>query len=233
MPTDPEPAQLTFALPVREALGRGDFLVSEANAAAVAAISDHAARPGGKLALIGPEASGKTHLVHVWAAETGAAVIAAADLGAADIAGLARSGAVAVEDADRIGGDPGAEAALFHLHNLLQAEGGRLLVTGRSAPARWPIALPDLKSRLDSAATATLGAPDDALLGSVIVKHFADRQVAVSPALVGYLVARIERSFAAAHAIVRRLDAAALAEGRPVTRALAQRVLDTPPDDPA
>ena len=43
--------------------------------------------------------------------------------------------------------------------------------------------------RVFDAATATLGAPDDALLGSVIVKHFADRQVDVSPALVAYLEA--------------------------------------------
>lgn len=233
MPTDPQPEQLAFALPVREALGREDFLVSEANAAAVAALSDPDAWPLGKMALVGPKASGKTHLVHVWAAETGATIVAARALSGTDVARLAKSGAIAVEDADRLGGDGEAEAALFHLHNIVQAAGGRLLLTGRAAPARWPIALPDLKSRLDSIATAVLGPPDDALLGSVIVKHFADRQIDIPPNVVNYLVRRIDRSFAGARDIVRRLDRAALSEGRPITRTLAARLLDTPPEENA
>jgi chromosomal replication initiation ATPase DnaA len=135
---------------------------------------------------------------------------------------------VGVEDMDRAAADAATEEALFHLHNLLLAGDGRLLLTGRTPPAHWPIALPDLKSRLAATATAALDAPDDALLAAVLVKLFADRQIAVAPPLVAYLVPRIDRSFAAAHAIVDRLDRAALSEGRSVTRALAQRLLDNP-----
>jgi chromosomal replication initiation ATPase DnaA len=218
--------QLTFRLPARPALGRGDFFVSPANAAAVGVVSDDATWPLGKLTLIGPEGSGKTHLAHVWAAESGARIVAAAELRAADLPALAAAGRVAVEDMDRSAGEAGAEQALFHLHNLLQSDGGRLLLTARLPPAHWRIALPDLKSRTAAAATAALEPPDDALLSAVLVKLFADRQVAVAPALVAYLVPRIDRSFAAAHAIVDRLDRAALSEGRPVTRSLAARLLD-------
>lgn len=220
--------QLTFRLPGRPALGRGDFFVSPANAAAVDLVSRDAAWPMGKLALAGPEGSGKTHLAQVWATETGATIVAAADLALADLPAIAAATRVAVEDMDRATGDPATEEALFHLHNLLLAGDGRLLLTGRTHPAHWPIALPDLKSRLDATATAALDAPDDALLAAVLVKLFADRQIAVAPPLVAYLVPRIDRSFAAAHAIVDRLDRAALSEGRSVTRALAQRLLDNP-----
>lgn len=218
--------QLTFRLPARPALGRGDFFVSPANAAAVDLVSRDDAWPMGKLALAGPAGAGKTHLVHVWATETGATVISAADLPGVDIPALAAAARVAVEDMDRAG-SAAAEEALFHLHNLL-ARDGRLLVTGRTPPAHWPIALPDLRSRLAATATAELAPPDDALLAAVLVKLFADRQIAVAPPVVAYLVPRIDRSFAAAHAIVDRLDQAALSEGRPVTRALAQRLLDNP-----
>jgi chromosomal replication initiation ATPase DnaA len=190
-------------------------------------VSRDADWPMGKLALTGPEGAGKTHLAQVWATETGATVIAATDLPTADLPALAATARVAVEDADRAGVQA-TEEALFHLHNLLLAGDGRLLLTGRTPPAHWPIALPDLKSRLAATATAALDAPDDALLAAVLVKLFADRQIAVAPPLVAYLVPRIDRSFAAAHTIVDRLDAAALAEGRPVTRALAQRLLDNP-----
>lgn len=220
--------QLAFDLPVRPALGRGDFLVAAPNALALAAIEADGEWPQGKLVLVGPAGAGKTHLAHVWAAAAGARVITGAELAEADIPALALAGRVAVEDADRIAGDREAEAALFHLHNLLLAEGGRLLLTARTAPRRWGLSLPDLASRVEAASVAAIEAPDDALLAAVLVKLFGDRQLAVAPALIPYLVARMERSFDAANRLVAALDAAALAAGRPVTRALAAAVLDSP-----
>jgi chromosomal replication initiation ATPase DnaA len=55
----------------------------------------------------------------------------------------------------------------------------------------------------------------------VIVKLFADRQIAADESVVNYLVTRIERSFAAARAAVVTLDREALRLQRPITRALA------------
>jgi len=189
-------------------------------------VEDWQAWPAAKLALIGPAGAGKTHLAHVWAAHAAAAIVAAEDLAGADIADLAARGRVVVEDADRVAGDARLETMLFHLHNLTLQGGGRLLLTSRMAPNRWPLALPDLASRMQATPIATLGEPDDPLLSAVLVKLFADRQIAVPPALINYLVRRMERSLAAASALVDRLDAHALAEGRAVTRALAAELLD-------
>lgn len=221
--------QLTFDLPVRPALGRGDFFVSPANALALAALEAPGDWPAGKLMLIGPEGAGKSHLARVWANAEAAEVVAAADL--ATRPAPPQSRAVVVEDADRIAGMRTAETALFHLHNLVLAEGGQLLLTARTAPGRWPMVLPDLASRLQATATARLGPPDDALLAAVLAKLFADRQIRVPPALIPWLVARMDRSFAAADALVASLDAAALAAGRPISLALARSVLDRPGGD--
>ncbi len=220
--------QLPLDLPVRPALGRDDFFVSEANRAALARI-EAGGWPGGRLALTGPEGAGKTHLVMVWAAQTGAIAIAARDLPGSDIAALAGR-AVAVEDVDRLAEAPeddrrAAEAALFHLHNLLEGEGGRLMVTGRAAPARWEILTPDLRSRLAAIEVASVAPPDDALFLALIVKLFADRQVVVQPNLAAYLSLRLERSFRAAEAAVEQIDRRALAEKRRITRDLAARAL--------
>jgi len=221
------PRQLSFDLPVREALGRGDFFVSPANAAAVAMIEGWQGWPGRKLVLAGPKGAGKTHLAHVWAAQSGAAIVPARDLARADIPALATA-PVAVEDCDAIAGDTGCETALFHLHNLCLAEGRALLFTAQAPPNRWPLALPDLASRMQGTPLARIAPPDDGLLAAVLTKLFADRQLAPTPPTVPYLVRRIDRSFAAAREIVERLDTAALDRGRPITPALAREVLDKP-----
>lgn len=199
--------QLILDLPIRTALGRDDFFVSSANAVAVAGIDGWQDWPHGKMVLAGPEASGKTHLAHVWAAMTGAEVIEGAS-----VAGLtpeAPGPMLVVEDADRLEGEA-AETALFHLHNAVVGQGGRLLLTARLAPARWPVTLPDLKSRIQQAGVLQLDAPDDALLAAVMVKLAADRQLVLGPDLMSYALLRMERSFAAARRLIEAIDARAL-----------------------
>lgn len=204
-------------------LTRADFLASPALDAGLRAIEPGADWPGGKMLLIGPEGSGKSHLAAIWAVENHARITQGRDLGAVDLPGLGPN--VVVENADSVAGDPGAEAALFHLHNLILPE-GRLLITARSVPGDWGLRLPDLLSRMQAAALARLDPPDDALLSAVLVKLFADRQIAVPANLIPYLLARMERSIGAARALVDRLDQLSLARGRALTRALAAELLD-------
>jgi chromosomal replication initiation ATPase DnaA len=221
--------QLGFDLPGVTALGRADFLVAPSNAMAVAMIEDWQNWSGRKLLLTGPEGSGKTHLTHVWANSSDATICAASTLSEKSVPRLCR-GSVAVEDVDDISGNEEAERALFHLHNLLLAEGHWLLLTGRGAPNQWGIQLPDLASRLEGAPAATLDAPDDALLSAVLAKLFADRQLTPKADLIPFLIRRIDRSFAAAQDVVARLDAASLAQKRPLSRHLAGAVLDNARD---
>ena len=215
--------QLAFDLPGRAAMTRDDFFVAPSNALALQTVEGWHDWPGHKLVLVGPEGAGKTHLVTIWASLAGAEVIPARALEGADIAALAGR-PVAVEDADRL--PPGAEAPLFHLHNLVTM-GGALLLTARTPPRDWGLALPDLVSRMQAAPVARLDGPDDALLSAVLVKLFADRQVAVAPSLIPYLVTRMPRSIGAARALVAALDAAALAQRRSITPKLAAEVLGT------
>ncbi len=225
-----KPEQLVLDLPSRAALGRDDFFVSPANALALQALDRWPGWATGKLALCGPSASGKSHLVQVWAARSGGAVVEVEALAQHDIAKLAEIGNVAVEDVHRLALMPdecgeAIEESLFHLHNRVLSEGGTLLVTGEGAPSRWEIKLPDLASRLRATEVATLDAPDDALLSAVLVKLFADRQLVVSRDLINYLLSRIDRSFASAKATVEVLDRAGLSRKRAITPRLAGEVL--------
>lgn len=219
--------QLIFDLSQRAALGREDFFVAPSNALALATLDAPSGWPAGKMLLIGPEGAGKTHLAALWAGENRALIVAAASLGVADAPRLAAARAVVVEDVDRIGSNDEAQRALFHLHNLLAAEGGRLLLTAASAPRDWGLSLPDLASRMQATASVKLDPPDDALLAAVLVKLFADRQITVTPALIPWLVTRIDRSLATARKVVAALDERALQKAAPVSRTLAAEVLDS------
>ncbi len=217
--------QLTLDLPAESRLSRADFCVSPANALALAAVMDWRAWPSGKMVLTGPPGAGKSHLAQIWAADAGAVLLQAADLAKADVADLASSGAVAVEDAETLANDPAIETALFHLHNLLAASGS-LLVTALSPPRDWGLTLPDLASRLQSAPLTRLDPPDDTLLEAVLVKLFADRQLDIPANLIPFLITRMDRSIAAARVLVAALDARGLALRRPITRALAAGLFD-------
>lgn len=217
--------QLPLGLPALNALGRHDFLEAPANALALGAIENPAGLPAGKLVLTGPPGAGKTHLVHIWAARNSATILAAEDLTAGLPALLhADPAPVAIDDADAIARTP-AEEALFHLHNHLQAQGKNLLLTALTPVRDWGLSLPDLASRLNAATHVALAPPDDALLAAVLVKLFNDRQIRIQPALIDYLLPRMERSLAQARTLVAALDKRALAQGRAVNRALAQEIL--------
>jgi chromosomal replication initiation ATPase DnaA len=161
-------------------------------------------------------------LVHLWCERASARIIAGEALTEATLPGLVDEGPlrVAVDDADSA-----SEYALLHLFNSCVECRGSLLITARQPPGSWEIVLGDLRSRLRAAPAVAIEAPDDTLLGAVLVKHFADRQLRVVPGLIAYLLKRMERSFADAEKIAAQLDAAALSTGGPITIPLARRVL--------
>lgn len=218
--------QLALDLGHRPALGREDFLVAPCNREAVAWLDRWPEWPAPVLVIYGPAACGKTYLAHVWRMRSGARMLRHDDLGGAEPPELLGSAnAVAVEDAERTAGIEERERALFHLRNLLAERRGHLLLTARTAPPRWGLALADLGSRLAATPWVAVGAPDDELIGAVLVKLFADRQLPVGREVIAYLVTHMERSFAAARRTVATIDAAALAEKRRVTIPLVRKAL--------
>jgi chromosomal replication initiation ATPase DnaA len=212
------PRQLALALDHAESFDREDFLEGPPNAAALALIDRWPDWPADIVALVGPRGSGKSHLASIWAARAGARFLSGRTLELGGLPGALATGALVVEDLAEQEFD---ERSLFHLLNLAREERTYVLLTARSVPTSWNVRLADLGSRLRAVPAVSLDAPDDPLLRAVLVKLFADRQLAVDEALLSFLLARIERSFSAARAAVEVLDGEALRRGRPVNRALA------------
>ncbi|WP_149539389.1 P-loop NTPase family protein [Siccirubricoccus phaeus] len=218
-----------LALPLRlPPPAPGALLEDASNAEALAWLARPEAWPQHRLALYGPAATGKSHMLaefaarHAWPSLPGPAIRGLPDIPAAP--GLTLDDADCALD----------EAALFHLLNICAERRQAVLLAGRAPPARWPVKLPDLASRLRAITAVGVQPPTDTLLAALLRKHFAALQLRVDPAVQGWLLLRLPREAAAMAAAARTLNEAALAAGGAVTRTLARTALrDWPGFDPA
>lgn len=181
-------------------LTEADFFVSDANRDAVNWLAAPDRWPIPRCLLIGPAASGKTHLGMLF---------------------LARRAATLIDDADAMTDGE----ALFHAWNAASSD-RPLLLTATRAPSFWAHQLPDFASRLAATPQVRLNDPDDVLIAAVLAKCFADLGLRVRDDLIVWLVTHIERSFTAAVDVVARLDSLALSERRDITVPLARALLD-------
>ena len=217
--------QLSFSLSKKENLDRDNYFVSQANQSAVSLIEDWINWPSRKLILVGSEGSGKTHLGHLWAGEVGATIISATTLMEQQISELSKA-PVLVEDINEIQRNQPVEIVLFHLHNLLYSEGHSLLMTSQILPGRLSFSLEDLQSRIEASTIAKLHPVDDDLLGAILIKMFADRQIYFSDKLLNYVLSRVERSYTAAKLFVEEVDSKAMAESRVIGKKLVRDILE-------
>jgi chromosomal replication initiation ATPase DnaA len=195
-----------------------DFIRACSNQAALAWLETD--WPERRLALFGPNGCGKSHLLHIWARQTGAILLSGQTL--TDLDGVPHDGPLALDDADMVRD----ETLLFHFLNTAADRHLRVLLSGRTAPARWPVHLPDLSSRLRAITVVEVGQPDDDLLEALLIKLMADRQLMISQAVQKWLLLRLPRSPAVLREAVTRLDQEGLVSGMAITRQLAARVLN-------
>jgi chromosomal replication initiation ATPase DnaA len=210
--------QLALPLPVAASFDARDVIADASNAAAQSWLAKPEAWPLGRLALFGEAGMGKTHLARAAAARFGWRWLDG--MGLRGLPAPAPQGSV-IDDADCVAD----EAALLHVINLCAERGETLLLIGREAPARWPVRLPDLASRLRATQAVGIGPASDALLRALLGKFLADRQLRVEPEMQAWLLARLPRDAASLAEAVARLDHAALGLGGRITRALARLAL--------
>lgn len=189
--------QIALPLDVRGSAGPVRIVVGAANRAAVEALGDPGRWPFRAAVLVGPPRSGKTLLAR-WFSDSGAGE--------------------AIDDA------PFAEeAVLFHAWNRAQEGARPLLLTARPG---WRIALPDLASRLGGSLQLEIDRPDDALIAELLAAHAEQRRLSLGEGAAGYLVPRIERSWAAAETIVDAVDRLSLERQTPATMSVWRDALE-------
>jgi chromosomal replication initiation ATPase DnaA len=203
---------LPFA-PVRRRTG--PVIAAGSNAQARAWLARGADWPQGRLALWGPPGSGKSALLAEWATGAGGRVLPGEALRFPQPAGK-----LAIDDAHQA-----PERTLLHVLNAAQEAGQAVLLAAPEPPARWPVALADLASRLRAITAVAIGPPEDTLLRALLARLLAERQLRVAEPTLDWLLARLPRTHAAAAEAVARLDQAAQALGAAIAPALARQVL--------
>ncbi|WDR05779.1 chromosomal replication initiator DnaA [Devosia rhodophyticola] len=213
--------QMALELGHTPALAMSDFLVGDGNRLAYRRILDFPGWGDPFTVVVGPPKSGKSHLARIFADRSGA-VPASPD----ELEGLARSGGdhpLVIEDIDS---GKYEETSLFHLLNQSLRDQRPLLMTARSEVTKWPFQTNDVLSRARRAVVFNVSITDDIQLSQMLVKLFADRQVKVDPRIVGYVVARMERSTEEVAKLVDLMDRLALAEKSAITRGIAAAALE-------
>lgn len=210
----------------------GDFLRAPSNEAALTWLARTADWPQGRLALWGESGCGKTHLLSEWAAATGGHLLhgpALPELG--DLPDLPNAHGLVIDEADALTREP----TLLHLLNAAAEARQPVLLAARTPPARWPVRLPDLASRLRAITAVEIGPPEESLLRALLARLLADRGQRVPASLQDWLLTQLPRTPATLREAVDRLDRAALARPggitQPFARAVLQDLLHLPPVD--
>jgi chromosomal replication initiation ATPase DnaA len=213
--------QLPLDLQIRSTEQHGDFIISDCNSIAAQWIDRWPDWLGQFCALniAGPEASGKSHLAAVWQAKSGAVLLGDLDDDLKDLGDALHF----VIDLGRVSL---GETGLFHLFNHTRDIGGSLLITSTQPVARMAWQLPDLASRMRAVNLAMIDGPDDRLLHALLHKNFVERQLYAPENVIQYLVARMERSFAAARDVVVIMDRLSLTNRSQITLSLARSVME-------
>jgi hypothetical protein len=176
-----------------------DFLISEANREAFDHLTRWSLWPVMASLLTGPRKSGRSLLGRIFVRKTGGRLFDNAE----------------AHD----------EESIFHAWNEAQERRKPLLIVADGTPPFWHVELPDLRSRLAATPHIQIADPDDALIGSLVVKLLGDRGIAAPTEVADYLVPRIERSYVAVQQAVELLDKALLSHHRRISVAMVRRVL--------
>lgn len=228
--------QLPLEFFYRPYMGRDDFMMAECNFEAFRLVDSWPHWTYFSACIYGPEGCGKTHLANIFAEKVSVEEhypykipqIKAADL-TLDMprALLDIYPCLVVEDlTSEIN-----QEALFHLYNIFRDEGGSVLFTSAEAPARLNFSLPDLRSRMNIVPSVEIAEPDDGLLSALLVKLFMDRQINISPEILNYILANMQRSFAYARKLVSEIDTISLAQKRAATIPLVKEAITSLADN--
>lgn len=210
---------------------RFEDFVPGPNRAAVEALRELGAQPGGSLFLYGPPSSGKTHLLNALCVETRERAGVAWYIGlerlspdaSAGLSGL--QGLVCFDGLHAVAGERHWEEALFHCFNEVRAGGGQVVASSSVPLSGLEFALPDLASRMAWGVRLRLEPLGEAERLEVLRARAHSLDLDLPEEVRSFLLRRISRDLGSLLDALEKLHRAALADKRRITVPLARQVL--------
>lgn len=199
--------QEQFTLPFNLPRKYGQYSICDANRVAHKAVTCWPIWADNIIMISGPRHSGKTHLARIWQDISDAYFLQVEELEDAPKRGCY------ILDGVRFA--PENEEKFLHFINLVRETGSYLLITTRKKPDE--IYLPDLSSRITALPCYYIMEGEGELMQIILARSFAERQVAIGPDVMSYIMSRMTRTYGNIDDIVGTLDALSMKEGRPIT----------------
>ncbi|MCB1735869.1 MAG: DnaA regulatory inactivator Hda [Gammaproteobacteria bacterium] len=206
-----------------------DDLVPGNNAIAVEAVRRQTENRDPLIYLFGPDGVGKSHLLQAACRiADDAAYLPLADFVAFPpevLQGWSRHRLLAVDDIERIAGNPDWEQALFALFNAVTDADGLLLMAAQARPAELGLKLPDLVSRLSWGASYALAPLDDGSLELALTLRARQRGMTLPADAVRFMITRHARDWATLVGLLDQLDRASLEARKSLSLSFVRKVL--------
>ena len=202
--------QQTLPLKLLPSYGRHDFIVGESNLEAVKWVDNFSKSKVNGLVIIGPIASGKSHLISTL--KNKYKILEAEDVNEEKINILELKDLI-IENIEKI------ENHYFFLHiiNIVKEKNFKVLLTSRLPIKELNIRLEDLKSRLLAYSHSKILLPTDDVLRGIIIKISKDKGLLLSDTVINYILSHVERSYSIINGFINELDQLSLIRKKKIT----------------
>ncbi len=211
--------QQTLPLKLLPSYGRHDFIVGESNIEAVKWIDSFSKSKINGLIIIGPSASGKSHLISTL--KNKYKILEAKEINN-EKTNILELKDLIIENIEKI------KNHYFFLHviNIVKEKNFKVLLTSRLSINELNIRLEDLKSRLLAYSHSKILLPTDDVLKGIIIKISRDKGLLLNDAVINFILSHIERSYSVISGFINDLDQFALIKKKKITVPLVKKLIE-------
>ena len=212
--------QQTLPLKLLPSYGRHDFIVGESNLEAVKWVDNFSKSKVNGLVIIGPIASGKSHLISTL--KNKYKILEAEEINEEKINILELKDLI-IENIEKI------ENHYFFLHiiNVVKEKKFKVLLTSRLPIKELNIRLQDLKSRLLAYSHSKILLPTDDVLRGIIIKISKDKGLPLSDNVINYILNHVERSYSIINTFINELDQLSLIRKKKITIPFIKKLIES------
>ena len=212
--------QQTLPLKFLPSYGKHDFIIGESNMEAVKWIDNFSKSKVSGLVIIGPIASGKSHLISTL--KNKYKILEAEDINDEKINILELKDLI-IENIEKI------ENHYFFLHviNIVKEKKFKVLLTSRLSIKELNIKLEDLKSRLLAYSHSNILLPTDDVLRGIITKISKDKGLLLSDTVINYILNHVERSYSIINSFINELDHLSLIRKKKITIPFIKKLIES------